>query len=77
MALAHQEIQGIPVRRFNIVRNLHLVRLPQGVSAKEGIEIYRRSPEVLYAEPNYTVKAYELPDDPLFPGKMYGTLFTT
>lgn len=51
-------------REFGLVRNLHQVRLPEGVSVEEAIESYRRDPDVLYAEPDYLVQARVVPDDP-------------
>ena len=50
---------GVGARRVKVFRNLvglELVKLPRGLSVKEAIDFYQRSPDVLYAEPNYIVQ---------------------
>ncbi len=42
------------------------VKLPHGVTVAEAIKTYTTNPEVEYAEPNYIVKAYRLPNDARF-----------
>lgn len=49
-----------------------LVRLPDGMSVKSGVEYFSSLPGVQYAEPNYTRTLSALfPDDPLF-DELYG-----
>src|SRR5208282_684410 len=63
------------------VEGLQLVRLPAGTKLKDALQAYRRNPDVLYAEPNYILHAFTLPNDPQFPqlwglqntGQMGGT----
>jgi hypothetical protein len=60
---------GVGGRRAKVFRNLaglELVKLPRGLSVKEAIDFYRRSSDVLYAEPNYIVRTTNIPNDPRF-----------
>ena len=52
-------------RAFKVVDDLELVRLPSGVSVREALALYRRHPDVLYAEPNHIVSATVSTNDPL------------
>ena len=56
-------------RRFAGVPDLALVTLPPGVGVEEALAAYRRDPAVVYAEPNYTVRAAVVPNDPEFPNQ--------
>jgi subtilisin family serine protease len=65
---------GVGARRAKVFRNLasvELVKLPRGLSVKEAIDFYQRSPDVLYAEPNYIVRTTNIPDDTRF-GEQWG-----
>ena len=65
---------GVGARRAKLFRNLasvELVKLPRGLSVKEAIDFYLRSPNVLYAEPNYIVRTTNTPDDTRF-GEQWG-----
>jgi len=42
------------------------VRLPQGMSPDQALEIYRANPDIAYAEPNYIAQAFMVPNDPLY-----------
>ncbi len=59
--------------RFALVSDgqLALVRLDGDVGVQDAIARLRRDPAVLYAEPNYIVRAARTPDDPRF-GELYG-----
>jgi subtilisin family serine protease len=60
---------GVGARRLKLFRNLadlELVKLPRGLSVKEAIDFYQRSPDVLYVEPNYIVRTTNTPNDPHF-----------
>ncbi len=50
---------------------LALVRLDGDIGVQDAIARLRRDPAVLYAEPNYIVRAARTPDDPRF-GELYG-----
>src|SRR5262249_23996186 len=65
-AAAHAALGAVPVRRFATVRDLHLVKLPRGLSAAQAIARYRKNPDVLYAEPNFVVTLQATPNDPHF-----------
>jgi Subtilase family len=65
-AALHAAAGAVPLRSFTTVRDLHLVKLPRGLSAAQAIARYRRLPEVLYVEPNHVVTLQTTPDDPHF-----------
>ncbi len=73
---------GVGARRakvFRALEGLELVKLPRGLSVKEGIDFYQRNPNVLYAEPNYIIRTTAkatatitaTPNDPSF-GSLWG-----
>jgi len=73
MMSAHTVVRAEVVRSFRLVNNLQLVRLPKELRVEEAIERYRRDPNVLYAEPNYTVYVLAEPNDPRFQdGSLWG-----
>jgi subtilisin family serine protease len=63
----HSALKANVVRSFQSVENLQLVQIPTGASLRETVQHYRADSSVLYAEPNYRVKALGAPSDPLFP----------
>jgi subtilisin family serine protease len=68
VAAMAQVVPGATVERtFEIVPDLHLIRLPAGVDVRGAIRLYTQRPEVLYAEPNFlyhTMQQAQLtPDD--------------
>jgi subtilisin family serine protease len=48
------------------VPGLSLVKLPAGVTVLDAIVSFNRSSYVLYAQPNYIIKATVTPNDPMF-----------
>jgi hypothetical protein len=70
-ASAHSAASAAAKKRFNVVRQLELVKLPRGVSVENALNLYRSNPDVLYAEPNYAVQSLATPNDPLF-GQLWG-----
>jgi len=58
------------VRAFDVVPNLQRVRLPARLTVTEALALYKKNPNVLYAEPNYirraTQQAFLTPDDSQF-----------
>ena len=62
----HKAVGSSVVKKFEIVPNLELVTLPKGVSVQEAIQNYMTDPNVEYAEPNYTLCASKVPNDPYF-----------
>jgi len=67
MDAAHTAVFGQVTKTFNSVTGLQLVRLSAGLSIRDAIHKYRQNPNVLYAEPNFIVHAFNVPNDPLFP----------
>jgi len=63
---AHAGLKAQVLRRYRSVGNLALVRLPQGMSVEEAVKLYRRDPNVLYAEPDYLLYADVIPNDTSF-----------
>ena len=70
-ALAHFGLAAKAKKVFKTLRGLELVKLPPGLSVKEAVKLYQQHPDVLYAEPNYIVKALVVPNDPSF-GDLWG-----
>lgn len=62
----HRAMGGSVIKRFKMFPELEHVRLPKGVSVKEGIIRYMSDPLVEYAEPNYIRKISKTPNDPYF-----------
>src|SRR5262245_6879179 len=72
-AALHAAAGAVPLRTFRTVRDLHLVKLPRGLSTAQALARYRKLPEVLYAEPNYLVTLQAVPNDPHFlAGDLWG-----
>jgi subtilisin family serine protease len=66
-ASAHAQLGAQVLRAYRSVPGLELVRIPPGLGVREAIRVYRNNPNVLYAEPDYTVRALETtPNDTSF-----------
>ena len=59
--------------QVGILPGLHAVNLPANVSVNDALAMYRATPGVVYAEPNYRLqlKAQLIPNDPLY-NSLYG-----
>jgi len=66
MERAHQSVGARILAEPAIVERLHVVQLEQGVSVQDALLHYRQNPSVLYAEPDYIVRAFTTPNDPQF-----------
>ena len=66
MLASHARVGATLKREFPSVPGLHLVGVAQGISVKRALHGYRHDPSVLYAEPNYVVRPFALPNDPMF-----------
>src|SRR6266496_5403599 len=51
--LARFRVSGTRKKIFKIIPGLEVVKLQQGVSVEEAIDLFEQIPDVLYAEPNY------------------------
>ena len=69
--MARSRVSGTRIRVFRIVDGLEHHRLPPNVSVDAALAMYRQNPEVLYAEPNYIVRATITPNDTSF-GELWG-----
>jgi subtilisin family serine protease len=58
-AVVHKEFE-------RIVPGLALIRLPEHVTVLDALIQFRRSPDILYVEPNYKLKFFVIPNDPYF-----------
>jgi len=59
---------GEVTRTYKMVPGLSLVKLPAGMKVKEVLTDFNKSPEILYAQPNYIYKLLStFPNDPNFP----------
>jgi subtilisin family serine protease len=67
MLSSHARVGGMVKREFKSVPGLHLVKLSAEANLKRALRDYHKDPNVLYAEPNYVVHPFTLPNDPLFP----------
>src|SRR5205823_5986584 len=66
----HNLVGATVLRTFPAVGWQH-VRLPEGMSVREGIEAYLALPGVVAAEPNYTLELDVVPNDPRY-GSQWG-----
>jgi len=62
----HQGVGASVTKKFTVVPNLELVKLPQGLSIKDAILQYMADPNVEYAEPNYIRRGSVIPTDQYF-----------
>nr|HID59256.1 hypothetical protein [Desulfobacterales bacterium] len=62
----HSWINARVINRYHIVENLQLVRLPRGISVEDAVGFYNQFVDVEYAEPNYIIRAFRVPNDPHF-----------
>ena len=51
---------------LKLVPGLHAVRLDSGMDVEKALDAYRADPDVLYASPNYIVRALDIPNDPSY-----------
>jgi predicted outer membrane repeat protein len=51
----------------HLVSGLAMVKLPQGVSVPDAVILFNQSTNILYAQPNYKIRALIIPIDPRFP----------
>ena len=63
----HLQMGAVKKMDFRLIKG-QKVRVPKGLSVEQAVEIYRRDPSVLYAEPNYIRRPLITePNDPNFP----------
>lgn len=60
----HKATGSSVLQKYDIVPNLELVKLPKGVAVQDALRTYLADPNVEYAEPNYTLCASAVPNDP-------------
>src|SRR5438128_9030551 len=66
MQAAHEQSSATLLSEPAIVDRLHIVQLGSGVSIERALRNYRGNRNVLYAEPDYLVRASALSNDPSF-----------
>ncbi|MHC4529900.1 MAG: S8 family peptidase, partial [Planctomycetota bacterium] len=58
---------GVVKRSYSLVRGLSVIELPEGVTVEQALRSYNKADGILYAEPNYRVKALStIPNDTRF-----------
>ncbi|HSW40816.1 MAG TPA: S8 family peptidase, partial [Acidobacteriota bacterium] len=62
----HKKLGSTVVRDFSHIGAMERVRIPRGMLVQHAVSHFVKSPDVLYAEPNYIVNLHRIPDDPLF-----------
>jgi subtilisin family serine protease len=65
-ASTHAKFRTKAVKEFKRIKGIQLVKLPSGMTVQRAIKNFRQNPDVLYAEPNYIVKAQSNANDPLY-----------
>ena len=55
------------IREYKTIKGLQHLKLSQGMSMTQALRAFSKSPEVLYAEPNYIVRAFVEPNDARYP----------
>ena len=65
-SLTHSRIGTTVVREFRVAKGLQRVKLPPGMTVSQALQAFSTRPDVLYAEPNYLVRAFATPNDPRF-----------
>ena len=53
-------------KEYKLVHGLSLVELPPNITAGEALSVLNNTPGILYAEPNYKLKALSIPNDTRF-----------
>jgi len=67
----HSCISARVIKRYHVVENLQLVKLPPDISVEDAVDFYNQFTNVEYAEPNYVIRIVEVPNDPYF-DKLWG-----
>ncbi len=73
VAAAMTRVAAVPVRTFPVI-GVQLWRLGAGVSVDKALRVLGRRPSrsaIVYAEPNYVLRASDFPSDPLI-GELWG-----
>ncbi|MFO7774772.1 MAG: S8 family peptidase, partial [Candidatus Hydrogenedentota bacterium] len=68
--MTHAEVGASRAHRFRRIP-VEVVTVPEGANLEEYIADYETRPGVTYAEPNYTIRLQNEPNDPLF-GDLWG-----
>ena len=64
--LARFRVFGTRKKAFKVLQNAEVVKLGRGITVEEATQIFRNSPDVLYAEPNYIVHTTAVPNETRF-----------
>lgn len=63
ISIMHNVLHAKVITQFQKPAYLQLVQLPKGSSVEKAIALYKKNPQVAYAEPNYYVHAQVAPSD--------------
>ncbi len=67
----HTRAKTKVIKTFKYPSGLQLVKLESGVPATHALSVYKNDAHILYAEPNYLLRAAVIPDDTFF-GQQWG-----
>ncbi|MFN3478766.1 MAG: S8 family serine peptidase [Thermodesulfovibrionales bacterium] len=62
----HRVMGSTILKRFSMLPEIEVVKLPEGLSIRDGIIKYMSDPSVEYAEPNYIRRINRIPNDTYF-----------
>lgn len=62
----HRTMGSTVLKRFNMLPEIEVVKLPDGLPIRDGIIKYMLDPSVEYAEPNYIRRINRIPNDTYF-----------
>jgi len=62
---AHSRIGAERIDRIG-TEAIDRIRLPEGVSVEQAVQMYQEDPAIEFAEPNYIIRASVIPDDTFF-----------
>ncbi|MEI6082810.1 MAG: S8 family serine peptidase [Verrucomicrobiota bacterium] len=72
IAQAHQKFGGSVHRQFNRLGGLQVIKLPRGMTVEKALAHYRKLGLFEYVQPDYVRHIVATPNDPYFPGSLYG-----
>jgi subtilisin family serine protease len=73
-ALAHQQFGSRVHRQFPRLGGLQVIQLPRGMPVEKALAHYRKLGLFEYVQPDYVRRIIAAPNDPAFPGSLYGLL---
>ncbi len=66
MMKTHMRINARVKKTYKHFPEIHVARLPEGMTVEDALREYLKDPDVEYADPNYIRRPFIVPNDPLF-----------